>query len=74
MMQEVVHQNELEFFFEGHRFFDLKRWYPYNKMKQILVDNKKQGAEVFQPKNYVLPIPEDEINANSAMQQNPLWQ
>ena len=73
MMQEVVHQNELEFFFEGHRFFDLKRWYPFNKMKQILMDNKKQGAEVFEAKNYVLPIPQGEINANSAIQQNPLW-
>lgn len=73
MMKEVVHQNELEFFFEGHRFFDLKRWYPYAQMKQIFVDNKKQGAENFQPKHYYLPIPESEINTNTAIQQNPLW-
>ncbi len=74
MIKEVVHQNELEFFFEGHRFFDLARWYPYAQMKQILVDNGKQGADGFQPRNYVLPIPQSEIDANTALKQNPLWQ
>ncbi len=73
MMKEVRHQNELEFFFEGHRFFDLKRWFDYDQMKQILVDNKKQGAENFQPKHYVLPIPNSEIKTNSELKQNPLW-
>ncbi|MBX2924772.1 MAG: RagB/SusD family nutrient uptake outer membrane protein [Chitinophagaceae bacterium] len=73
LMAEVVKQNELEFFFEGHRFFDLKRWYPYVQMKQIFVDNKKQGADNFQQKHYYLPIPQSEINANSAIQQHPLW-
>lgn len=73
MMNEVVKQNELEFFFEGHRFFDLKRTYPYAQMKQIFVDNKKQGAENFQQKHYYLPIPQSEINANTKIQQNPLW-
>ncbi len=74
LMAEVRHQNELEFFFEGHRFFDLKRWFDYDQMKQILVANKKQGAENFQPKHYVLPIPESELKTNKAMKQNPLWQ
>ncbi|MBX3255576.1 MAG: RagB/SusD family nutrient uptake outer membrane protein [Chitinophagaceae bacterium] len=73
MMAEVVKQNELEFFFEGHRFFDLKRWFPYAQLKQIFVDNKKQGADNFQPKHYYLPIPQSEMNANSAIQQHPLW-
>jgi len=73
MMAEVVKQNELEFFFEGHRFFDLKRWYPYAQMKQIFTDNKKQGAENFQQKHYYLPIPQSEINANSVIEQHPLW-
>ncbi|MDR2275285.1 RagB/SusD family nutrient uptake outer membrane protein [Sphingobacterium sp. Lzh-3] len=73
LMKEVVKQNELEFFFEGHRFFDLKRWYTPTEMKQIFVDNKKQGADNFQPKHYYLPIPEGEINTNSKIQQHPLW-
>lgn len=73
LMKEIVHQNELEFFFEGHRFFDLKRWYDYAEMKQIFVDNKKQGAGNFQPKHYYLPIPQGEMNTNTLIEQHPLW-
>lgn len=73
LMNEIVKQNELEFFFEGHRFFDLKRIYPYAQMKAIFDANGKQGAANFQPKHYYLPIPQSEINANTNIQQNPLW-
>lgn len=73
LMKEIMRQNELEFFFEGHRFFDLKRWYDYAQMKQIFVDNKKQGVNNFQAKHYYLPIPQDELNTNTKMQQHPLW-
>lgn len=73
MLKEVVKQNELEFFFEGHRFFDLKRIYNYAQMKQIFVDNGQQGAANFQPKHFYLPIPQGEMNANTKMQQHPLW-
>ena len=73
LMQEIIKQNELEFFFEGHRFFDLKRWYTPAEMKQILVNNKQQGAENFQPKHYYLPIPQGELNTNTSIQQHPLW-
>ncbi|MET7001495.1 RagB/SusD family nutrient uptake outer membrane protein [Chitinophaga defluvii] len=73
LWQEMIHQNELEFFFEGHRFFDLKRWYPYDQMKQILVANKKQGAENFLAKHYYLPIPQNELNTNTAIKQHPMW-
>lgn len=73
LWQEMIHQNELEFFFEGHRFFDLKRFYTYDQMKQILVQNKKQGAANFQAKHFYLPIPQGELNTNTAIQQHPLW-
>ena len=73
LWEEMVHQNELEFFFEGHRFFDLKRWYSYEEMKQIFVKNKKQGAENCQPKHFYLPIPQNELNTNEAIEQHPMW-
>lgn len=73
LMKEVIKQDELEFFFEGHRFFDLKRWYTAAEVKQIFINNQKQGANNFQPKHFYLPIPESEINTNTAIQQNPLW-
>lgn len=73
LWEEMVHQNELEFFFEGHRFFDLKRWYSYDEMKQIFIKNEKQGAENFQPKHFYLPIPQNEMNTNTAIEQHPMW-
>lgn len=73
LWEEMIHQNNLEFFFEGHRFFDLKRWFDYDDMKKILTDNKKQGASNFQPKHYYLPIPQGELNTNTAIEQHPLW-
>lgn len=73
LWEEMIHQNELEFFFEGHRFFDLKRWFSYEEMKQIFIKNKKQGAENFQPKHFYLPIPQNELNTNEAIEQHPMW-
>lgn len=73
LMKEIEKQSELEFFFEGHRFFDLKRWHTAAEMRQIFVDNQKQGGSNFQPKHFYLPIPQDEINTNTEIQQNPLW-
>jgi hypothetical protein len=70
---EMIHQKNLEFFIEGIRFFDLKRWYGYEGMKKIFVENKKQGAENFQPKHLVMPIPQGEVNTNTAIEQHPLW-
>lgn len=73
LMAEIRHQNELEFFFEGHRFFDLKRWFDYDQMKNILIENNAQGAQNFQPKHYYLPIPQSEIDTNTELEQHPLW-
>lgn len=73
LINEIVKQNELEFFFEGHRFFDLKRWYTAAEMKQIFLNNKKQGANNFQQKHFYLPIPESELNTNTKIEQHPLW-
>lgn len=72
---EMMHQNELEFFFEGHRFFDLKRWFWDNPdgMRELLVKNHKQGGENFKAKHFYLPIPQDELNTNTAIEQHPLW-
>ena len=70
---EMEHQKFLELFFEGQRFFDLKRWYTYDQMKAIFIKNKKQGAENFLPKHFWLPIPQGELNTNTKISQHPLW-
>ncbi len=73
LMKEIEHQKLLEFCLEGVRFFDLKRWYGYEGMKQIFDKNKKQGAEFFQPKHLYYPIQQAEMNTNTAIEQHPLW-
>lgn len=73
LMQEIEHQRLLELFFEGHRFYDLVRWYNYDQVKTILETNAKQGAEYFEPKHVVFPMPQGEVDTNTKMQQHPLW-
>ena len=73
-MTEIEHQCLLEFFGEGHRFYDLQRWYSTAQMKMILKANNKQGAENFKERYKYYPIPAGELNNNSNMEQNKLWQ
>ncbi|NDV67321.1 RagB/SusD family nutrient uptake outer membrane protein [Dysgonomonas sp. 25] len=73
LMAEIEHQNLLEFFGEGHRFDDLKRWYSYAEIQQIFRNNSKQGAENFKEKHLYYPIPVSELRDNKGMVQNPLW-
>ena len=73
LMAEIEHQCLLEFFGEGHRFDDLKRWYTTSEIKTIFKANDKQGADNFQEKYKYFPIPSGELNNNNAMKQTELW-
>lgn len=73
LMKEIEHQNFLEFCMEGHRFYDLKRYYSATEIRQHLIDCGKVGGENFQEKHFYYPISENELNNNPAIQQNPLW-
>ncbi len=43
LWKEMQHQKLLEFWFEGQRFYDLKRWYSYDEMKDVFKANDAQG-------------------------------
>lgn len=73
LMKEIEHQCLLEFFGEGHRFDDLKRWYSTSQISMKFKGNDKQGAANFKEKHKYYPIPAGELNNNKAMKQNPLW-
>ena len=73
LMAEIEHQCLLEFFGEGHRFDDLKRWYTTSEIKTTFKANDKQGADNFQEKYKYYPIPSGELNNNNAMKQTELW-
>jgi len=71
-------ERRLELAFEGHRFFDLKRW---NKSINRSTINGEYSDGTGTPANFTemtannykfeLPIPQSEINANTNIEQNP---
>lgn len=54
LMNEIEHQCLLEFFAEGHRFDDLKRWYSPSEIQLIFKANGKQGAENFRKNTFII--------------------
>lgn len=81
------YQNErmVELAFEGHRFYDLRRWKEGDKLKSItemkLTKNedgsiryeRKVVNRVWDEKMYFFPIPQTEIMKNPNLTQNPGW-
>lgn len=69
LLQLVRRERVKELCFEGHNFFDLTRW------KQPLVREQSTTSVVrymaYPNDRFVLPIPQDELNANTSMQPNP---
>ncbi|WP_298739963.1 RagB/SusD family nutrient uptake outer membrane protein [uncultured Chitinophaga sp.] len=71
MMAEIRHQRMIEFCREGLRFYDLKRW---GLLQQELTNSDKVGRNFYVPEKHdYYPIPQQEIDANGQMKQNPLW-
>lgn len=74
---DIFKQRRFELAYEGHRFLDIKRF--RDVTNQGIVRNPVDCESYFTtecdlPKNsykFVLPIPSGELNANSAIQQNP---
>lgn len=71
MMEEVRHQRMIEFAREGLRFYDLRRW---GLLQEEIENSDKIGKEFFDPqKHKYYPIPQEEIDANPKMTQQPGW-
>lgn len=71
MMAEIRHQRMIEFFREGYRFYDLKRW---GLLEEEIEDSDKVGREFFNlSRHEYFPIPQDELNTNPNLEQNPGW-
>jgi hypothetical protein len=63
LMEAIKHERRVELCYEGHRFFDLKRWGD---------DVAKLGARGYQSYMYYLPIPPTDIEtSNGILEQNP---
>lgn len=68
---EIIHQRYVEFFKEGERFYDLRRWGLLEEA--IKKADPIRGANI-QKKHEYLPIPAKELQTNSLCKQNPLWE
>lgn len=88
-MRETIRQERrIELAFEGHRFFDVRRWKiaeeTDNKMMhglEITVNSDgtkssqefEVGKHTFRPAMYFWPIPYDEVVKSSSLLQNPYY-
>ncbi len=67
---ELIHQRAIEFFKEGERFYDLRRW---GLLEQELKSQDPIRFANFTKRNYYLPIPAKEIQTNKLCIQNTGW-
>jgi hypothetical protein len=82
----VQNERRVELAFEGHRYFDMRRWNKISDMNeiwsmQIVADGKGvkyvrqiQEASVFGDKYYFTPIPYSELIKAPNLGQNPGWE
>jgi starch-binding outer membrane protein, SusD/RagB family len=61
LLDAVLNERRLELAFEGHRFFDLRRY------------GKAQEKLQMEAHRLVLPIPQAELDVNDNLEQNPLY-
>jgi hypothetical protein len=69
----VIQERAWEFFAEGDRWYDLTRTGKFLTVIPKAV-NSVYPVRTPTPKNKYFPIPQDEINANPKLVQNPDWQ
>ena len=68
----VIQERAWEFFAEGDRWYDLTRTGKFLTVIPKAV-NPVYPTRTVQAKNKYFPIPQDEINANLKLEQNPDW-
>lgn len=89
MRNSIRNERRVEFAFEDHRAWDLRRWMsavdilnaPLQGMKVIqknqdntfIYEPVKVEDRVFSPKMYFYPIPQNEVMIVEGIVQNPLW-
>lgn len=86
LLKRIKNERRIEFYLEEHRFFDIRRWktqFPVNDwIKKVAVHKDPDTGErtisyenlqewALPEHTYLLPIPEEEIQRNSLLEQNP---
>ncbi len=83
--QRIWEEYSVEFFLEGHRWFDIRRWHvahlpEYKELYTLEFDKdhtyfnrKLLTTRVFDEKHYWLPFPPEQTNIYPGFYQNPGW-
>ena len=86
LFQKIVNERRIELVFEEHRWFDIRRWeilpeVANEDLKRIIIRKQPDGTKTYEvafwkegkynEANYLLPIPQIEINKNGLLEQNP---
>lgn len=88
MRDAIRHEDRVEFAFEDHRLWDLRRW----MLAETVLSAPLKGVQItknadltfsyqvitieerrFDPKMYFYPIPQSDLNIAKGWVQNPLW-
>ena len=84
-LEKIQNERRVEFAFEEHRFWDVRRWKIGNSafasvqgadLKLVNGDvmlSRKTIARGWDDKYYLFPIPQSEIQKNPKLTQNPGW-
>ncbi|WP_035672862.1 RagB/SusD family nutrient uptake outer membrane protein [Flavobacterium sp. 83] len=70
MMDEIMHQRNIEFAREGIHWYDLRRW---GTLEKVIKASQVGGYLNYSAKYNYFPIPESELNNNPKMTQNANW-
>jgi hypothetical protein len=88
MRERIRNEKRVEFAFEDHRFWDVRRWmqgpaYFGKPLMGVDIIRNADGSfkytpvkvedRAFSPKMYLYPIPQGELNIAKSLIQNPLW-
>jgi len=71
-VKAVIRERSWEFFAEGDRWYDLTRTNTFMDVIPLAVSDY-YPVRTPQPKNRYFPIPQDELNANTVLEQNDPW-
>lgn len=70
LMDDIIKQRAIEFFAEGERFYDLRRW---GLLEDAINNSTAERASNFSMKYAYLPIPSKEIQTNPLLSQSDDW-
>jgi hypothetical protein len=87
LREKIMHERRVEFSFEEHRFWDVRRWMVdpstmtdikaevpvWQPNGSVVYEINTIDTRVFDRKMYRMPIPESQLYANPNLVQNPGW-